>query len=85
MNRPTPELTTDPLQRFLDIVHALDADRRWSEGALPLRFAASTLITTQGDPETLARDVRALAEQLKEEAAWFSALKGSIRFMVAAL
>lgn len=85
MERPLPVIDADPLRRFLDVNAALEEDRRWSEGALPLRFAASTLVTAPGEPAEVAVRVREMADELKERAGWFGVLRSSIRFLVAAM
>ncbi len=63
----------DPVRRYIEIYHALNAKRRWFQGSLPFRFAALTLATARG------------AADLKETAGWFGALNSSVRFVIAAL
>lgn len=79
------ELPTDPLARFLDIYAALNADRRWSEDASALRFAAMTTLAVPGDAEDLARQIRELAEAIKRESGVFGNLSNGLRFVVAAI
>ena len=78
-------LPKDPLQRFVDIFQALEAERGWFSDVNSLRFAAMAAITCSGDATTIASSIRAIADELKERAGWFGELNGSLRFIVAAM
>lgn len=78
-------LPKDPHQRFTDIFEALNAERGWFSDPSPLRFAAVAALTCAGEPDAVARGIRAIADQLKERAGWFGELNGSLRFIVAAM
>jgi hypothetical protein len=80
-----PTLPPRPLERFLELLDALMAEKRWFQDVMSLRFAASSLLTTPGDATSVARDLRRLAEDLENRAGWFSPLKSSVRFVVAAM
>ena len=81
----SPTLPSRPLERFLELLDALMAEKRWFHDAMSLRFAASSLLTMSGDATTIARDLRCLAEDIESQAKWFSPLKSSVRFVVAAM
>ena len=85
MTRPLPEISPDPLGRFIAIANALEQDRSWTAGVTPLRFTAVSLVTTQGSPDAVARGLKAGAEALKDQAGWTSPLRSSIRFLIAAI
>jgi len=74
-----------PLDRFLELLDALLADKKWTEGVAPLRYAASTLMTMPGDAPRVARDLRRIADELLDRAGWFGPLKSPARFAVAAI
>ena len=82
---PVPDLPTNPLQRFLDLYEALDADRGWFGDASPLRFAAMTAITCPGSPAEVATSIRSTAEEIKQLSGWFGDLNSSLRFLVSAM
>jgi hypothetical protein len=78
-------LPKDPLRRFIDIFEVLNAERGWFSDASSLRFAAMAAITCEGAPGSVARTLRAIADELKERSGWFGELTGSLRFIVAAM
>ena len=79
------QLPADPLRRFTEIFDALNATRGWFSDTTPLRFAAIAAIVIPGDPQKVASDIRAVAEELQQKSGWFGELNGSIRFIVAAM
>jgi hypothetical protein len=74
-----------PLDRFHLLFDALVAEKRWFDDTWSIRYAASSLLTVPGDPAGIARDLRRLAEELKERAGWFGPLDSPVRFVVAAM
>ncbi len=80
-----PELPSQPLQRFCDLLAALLADKSWTDDVSALRFAASSLITLPGEPTQVARRLRETAQQLEQGARWFQPMKSQVRFVVAAV
>jgi Protein of unknown function (DUF4003) len=79
-----PFLPDDPRARFLDLSREIASHKRWFENWSMLRYAALGLITAQGSPAELARDLAAAADQLKSKASWFSALRTDVRFCLVA-
>ncbi|MFT7463195.1 MAG: hypothetical protein ACI9EF_001539 [Pseudohongiellaceae bacterium] len=80
-----PVLPDRPLARFLALFDALLADKSWYDDATAFRFAASSLITSPGDPGKIANQLRSAAEVLKKDAGWTGPLNSSVRFVVAAM
>jgi hypothetical protein len=78
-------LPKDPLRRFIDIFEVLHLERGWFADTSSLRFAAMAAITCEGAPASVARALRAIADELKERSGWFGELTGSLRFIVAAM
>jgi hypothetical protein len=78
-------LPKDPLQRFMDVFEALNAERGWFSDVASLRFAAMAAITCAGEPRGVADSIRSIADELKERSGWFGELSGSLRFIVAAM
>lgn len=81
----TPVIPPDPLTRFLEIADAVEARRRWWQGATYLRYAAMTLATIEGSARRVADELVATAEELKRRAGWFGSLNSDVRFVVAAM
>lgn len=75
----------DPLARFTAIYDALNAERGWWNDAACLRFAAMTAVTCPGDPIAAAAWIRAVADDIKQQAGWFGELNSELRFIVSAL
>jgi len=82
---PEPVLPDRPLDRFLELLEALLAEKRWFDDSSSMRFAASSLLTVPGRPAEIARSLRRLSEELKDRAGWFGPLQSSVRFVVAAM
>ena len=80
-----PILPERPLERFLELLDALLAEKRWTDDVSSLRYAASSLLTTPGDATVVAHDLRVLADDLKERAGWLGPLNSSVRFVIAAM
>lgn len=80
-----PFLPERPLERFLQLQQALFSGKRWFQGDMPLRFAASALVTTPGEPSHLERRLREVATALEADAGWFGPLRSEVRFVVAAM
>jgi hypothetical protein len=82
---PQALLPARPLERFCEILDALLADKRWTDGTIGLRYAASSLVTLPGKPAAIAEELRNQAQRLQERARWFSSMKSELRFVVAAM
>lgn len=82
---PEPVLPPRPLQRFCDLFDALLVDKKWTDGLIGLRFAASSLVTLPGEPTEVAKQLREQADRLVERASWFSSMKSELRFVVASM
>lgn len=78
-------MTAPALDRFGALYDAVLAQKRWLDDPTPLRYAASTLVTTPGDPADVAARLFALARDLKERAGWFGPHRGPLRFLIAAV
>lgn len=79
------EIPAAPLDRFLQIYAALNAERGCLGDASSLRFSAITALTTEGSPEAIARELREVAEDLQKQTSWFGALRSPLRFVIAAI
>lgn len=79
-----PNLPADPAERFARIYDALNEDRRWYQGVTTLRFAAITAVTSPGSAEDLARNIRRVADELKDLAKWTDPFRSEIRFILSA-
>ena len=78
-------LPEDPLARFHEIHDALNAERRWWQGASTLRFAAITAMTCPGNGHSVATEIRRISERIKEESGWFGSLNSDLCFIVAVM
>jgi len=78
-------LPDQPLARFKEVYDALYEQRGWFEDPSILRFAAIAAVTSKGDAGTVARELRAIADNLKEQSGWFGELNSNLRFIVAAM
>jgi hypothetical protein len=78
-------LPKDPLSRFVDLYHALDADRGWLGDASSLRFAAISALTVPGEPAPIAKAIREIADEIKDRSGWFGSLNSPLRFIVATM
>ena len=74
----------DPLQRFVALHDALDADRGWLGDRVPLRYAAITMLTTPGDPAAIASSIRECHADFGRRLKWYSGIDTSIRMVLAA-
>ena len=81
-NPPLPS-PTDPLERFVALHDALDAGRGWFGDRVPLRYAAVTLLTTDGEPEPLAASVRQMHEALAGRLGFWSGVAPPVRMLLA--
>jgi hypothetical protein len=68
----------------MELLKAMEAGRGMLQDKLPLRYAAVTLLTTQGDPEALARAVESRAAELDAGFGWTSMVTSPIRLLLAA-
>jgi hypothetical protein len=75
----------DPLARFLDIATALGQEKRWWENRSILRYAALPLVLAPGEPAQVAARAAAAGSALAEQSGWFGDLRGSMRWVIAAL
>lgn len=78
------ELPADPLDRFVALHDALDADRGWFGDRVPLRYAAITMLTTPGEPDRVAAAIRQHHHELGKGLGWRSGVDGSVRMVLAA-
>lgn len=79
-------LPADPLSRFVTIYKTLNADSGWfSNNASSLRFAAMTAAVSPGEPRDLSREIRQIADDIKDQSGWFGELNSSLRFIVSAM
>ncbi|MEM7160426.1 MAG: DUF4003 family protein [Myxococcota bacterium] len=74
----------DPLQRFVELHDALDADRGWLGDRVPLRYAAITMLTTPGDAGAIADSIREFHADFGARLKWYSGIDSSIRMVLAA-
>lgn len=81
----TLAIPRDPLATFIAIVEALKEQQRWFDDRTILRYAALPLIVAKDDPKTLAARVAAGGKTLAESAGWLNDLRGSMRYVLAAL
>ncbi len=75
----------DPLATFIAIVQELKEHQRWFDDRTILRYAALPLVVAKGDPATIAARAVADGKTVAENAGWFSDLRGSMRYVLAAL
>jgi hypothetical protein len=80
----TAAMPRDPLARFLAVTRELAGHKHWFEQVTLVRYAALPLLVAQGEPAPLAARVAADGEAIRREQSWFSDLRGSMRFVVAA-
>ncbi|UCG85513.1 MAG: DUF4003 family protein [Gemmatimonadota bacterium] len=78
-------LTQSPLDRFTSIHAALQQDRRWWRDSRRLRYAALAAIMCDGTPMVVARGIRRMGDDLKNEFPWYWSVNSSAQFVVAAL
>jgi len=78
-------LPPDPLTRYQQVHRALFARKAWYHDSSVLRHTALALVTTPGEPQTLALRLNELAEELARSTPWYSSLRNSIRFLVASM
>jgi hypothetical protein len=70
---------------YRDIVAAFDFEHQsWSD-AYWLRFAAQAAVLCPDEPETVAKRISLIANELLNKAKWFSAFQSPMRFVVAAV
>ncbi len=81
----TVDLPADPLARFVALVEALDADRRWTEDHHSLRFAAVTAMTCPGEPAAVAAAIRTRTREIRDGAGWFGELNSPLAILLAAM
>src|SRR5512147_769160 len=79
------EAYVDPLARFFELEAAFDAERGFLGDHVPLRLVAANLVLSSGEPAEIARQVRALTDQLRGRLAFFSSVSSSIQLLVAAV
>jgi len=82
--KPTLEIPSDPLQRFLSLTEAVAARKRWFQGWSTLRYAAMGLQTLPGDPSDMVDRMHEIAAEMTEKLGWFSSVRGDLRFCLAA-
>jgi hypothetical protein len=77
--------TMIPLERYRDIIGALDADREsWADGFW-MRIAAQAAVMCPDTPDQLAHRIRHIASALRERTRWYSSMASPVRFAVAAM
>lgn len=85
MSTDAPFVPERPLQRFLALLDAVVADRKWYEPMFSLQYAASSLITEPGEPRDVVRRLRETAAGLKQHSKWTSPLRSEVRNVIAAV
>ena len=78
-------LPPDPVERYTRLHQELFAEKAWYQESGVLRLAALVLVPIAGEPASLARDVRRLADELAQQTPWYSSLHNSIRFLFASV
>ncbi len=77
--------TMIPLERYRDIIGALEADREsWSD-SFWMRIAAQAAILCPDAPDKLAHRIRHIAAALRDRTKWYSSMASPVRFAVAAM
>lgn len=79
------QIPDDSLARSLAIFDVLHDDAAWTEDRTALRFTSTSLATASGDPATLAKRTREVADTLAAESGWFGPLRSAVRYCVAAM
>lgn len=77
-------LPADPLERFEQLLTALDAGRGWMQDKVAVRLAAIALLITPGDAGRLAATTRSVSAVLHERLGSFSRVDESVRLVIAA-
>lgn len=72
-----------PLERFLAVARAFSTDKRWTDDWDLLRWSAILLAQNDGDPLKVAREVRAVAQELRKRVKWWRDPVGGTRAYVA--
>lgn len=80
---PSHPTQKDALPRFLALAQALRSSGGWLDDWTTLRHSALALPLVAGEPEELARSMRATMLALKKSASFWSGLSGSMRAFVA--
>jgi len=73
-----------PLERFRELLGALEVERSNLSEDYWLRFAAQAAVFTPGDPGELAERIRSNARFLRDETPWYGILGSGLRFVIAA-
>ncbi|MCR9162999.1 MAG: DUF4003 family protein [Nannocystaceae bacterium] len=76
---------TDAFERFKQLHAALESGRGFFEQKPPLRLAAVTLLTTDGEPAALVEALREKDGELSGALGWFSEVAPSVRLLIAGL
>lgn len=79
-----PYLPADPRERFVEIATAMAAHKRWFQSWSLLRYAATGLLLTPGEPEDLSDRMYLGAEKLKSSAGLFSSMRGDVSYCLVA-
>lgn len=74
----------DPLERFVELHAALEADRKWLQDQVPLRLAAVCLIPSPRAAAELAAEIRRTDADLDARIAWSQGVSASVRILIAA-
>jgi hypothetical protein len=81
---PGLALPADPLERFEQLLTALDAGRGWMQDKVAVRLAAIALLITPGDAGRLAATTRSVSAVLHHRLGAFSSVDDSVRLVIAA-
>ncbi|MFO7564156.1 MAG: DUF4003 family protein [Enhygromyxa sp.] len=80
-----PGPADDPLARFFELELAFDSQRGFLADRVPLRLVAANLVLTPGDALEIAAQVRAIAEQIREQLSLLTDVVPAIRLLIAAV
>lgn len=74
-----------PLERYRALMGSLAAERELFEDRFWMRFAAQAAVSSPGDPEAVAAQIRTVALGLQRHSRWYQTLATGSRFVVAAM
>ncbi len=81
----TSEIPRKPLDRFIKVYEALNADRGWWDDPSSLRFSAVAALSCPGEPAAIASANREAGEEIKAASGWSVSLNTPLRFIIGAI